>query len=215
MFASVAFTASVEFAQWSILVTAMLFLPSLAFFAAVKPQSALPVLVSLRSRVAISAALVGGAVLLAPSLWLLPAWPIEWWHIIRSGEQLSAPITRLGGGFILLVLLRWRRPEAWLVFIMACMPQSWAWYNALMLLAIPATYREACVLSLTSSVGALAAVYFIRDSSSATSYPAWGAALVAFAYLPATIAVLRRPNSSVKPIWGSADDSGRSVPVPK
>jgi hypothetical protein len=118
-----------------------------------QPQSALPALASLRSRVAISAALVDGAVLLAPSLWLLPAWPIEWWHIIRSGEQLSAPITRLGGGFILLVLLRWRRPEAWLVFIMACMPQSWA--------------------------------------------------------------VLRRPNSSVKSMWGSADDSGRSVPVPK
>jgi hypothetical protein len=214
MFASIAFTASVQFAQWSILMTAMLFLPLLAMFAAIKPQSALPVLVSLRSPIAIGAAVAGGAALLGASLWLLPAWPVEWWHIVRSGEQLSAPVTRFGGVFILVVLIRWRRREAWLVLLMACMPQSWAWYNALMLLAIPATYREACVLSLTSSIGALAAVYFIRDSSSAASYPAWGAALVAFAYLPATIAVLRRPNTSGNPAW--AQPANRSpVPVPK
>jgi len=214
MFASIAFTASVQFAQWSILMTAMLFLPLLAVFAVIKPQSALPVIASLRSRAAVAAAMAGGVVLVGVSLLLLPRWPFEWWRIVLSGEQLSAPIMRLGGVFIALVLLRWRRPEAWLVFLMACMPQSWAWYNVLPLLAIPATYREACVLSLTSSVGALAAAYFIRDSSSPAFYPGWGAAMVAFAYLPATIAILRRPNSSGKPSWLERGNQS-AEPVPK
>jgi len=58
MFASVAFLTSVELAQWSILVTAMLFLPWLAAFSAVKPQAALPVLLSSLSSVYLKAAAV-------------------------------------------------------------------------------------------------------------------------------------------------------------
>lgn len=201
MLASIAFLSSVQLAQWSIVVTAMLFLPMLAAVVAVKPQAAFPVIASSPNRVALTAALIGGLVLLAVSIVLLPSWPIEWWRIIRETQQLRPPIMRLGGPLILLVLLRWRRPEAWLVFLMACMPQSWAWYNALTLLAIATTYREACVLSLVSSIGGLAAVWYIRDSSSPASYPAWGAALVAFAYLPATIAVLRRPNVTESAPW--------------
>ncbi len=201
MFASVAFTSSVQTAQWSILMTAMLFIPALAVFAAVKPQSAFPVIVASRSAAAVWTALIGGLMLLALSLLLFPGWMTEWWRIVGAGEQLRPPIVRLGGVFISIVLLRWRRPEAWLVFLMACMPQSWAWYNVLTLLVIAATYREACVLSLVSSAGALATVYFVRDSSSPASYPAWGAALVAFGYLPATIAVLRRPNVSDRAPW--------------
>ena len=139
MFASMAFSSSVQLSQWSILTTAMLFLPWLAILAAVKPQSALPVLMTSPSRTSIIAALVGGALLFAASLFLLPGWPLEWWHIIRAGEQLRAPVTRLGGVFILLALIRWRRPEAWLIVLTAVMPQSWAWYNVLVLLAIPAT----------------------------------------------------------------------------
>jgi hypothetical protein len=102
---------------------------------------------------------------------------------------------------VALVLLRWRRAEAWLVFLTACMPQSWAWYNVLVLLTIAYTYREACILSLFSSFGALATVYFVGGGYSAESYPAWGASMVAFAYLPATIAILRRPNVRAAPPW--------------
>jgi hypothetical protein len=200
MFASVAFISSVQMAQWSILMTAIFFIPQLAAFVAVKPQSALPILIASPTRGRISFSLVGAVLLLAVSLLLYPGWLEEWWAIIRHGEQFSPPLLRQGGFLLLLTLLRWRRPEARFVLFMACMPQSWAWYNALSLLAIPATYREACVLSLLSSVGGLGASYFIRDSSPA-SYAAWGAALVAFAYLPATIAVLRRPNVRARAPW--------------
>ncbi len=214
MFASLAFTASVQFAQGSMLMTAMLFLPWLAVFAAVKPQSALPVILASPSALTIRAAIFGGVALLIPSLFLFPHWPVEWWAIVRAGEQLRPPLLRFGGVFISLVLLRWRRPEAWLVFVMACMPQSWAWYNVLMLLAIPLTYREACVLSLVSSIGALIAAYFLRPLSPPESYPPWGAAMVAFAYLPATIAILRRPNQRSAPPWAARTASaGTTVPT--
>jgi hypothetical protein len=209
MFASLAFTASVQYAQWSTLMTAMLFLPWLAVFAVAKPQSALPVILSSPSRVAIRSAIIGGVALLIASLFFFPRWPIEWWAIIKSGEQLRPPLLRFGGVFISVVLLRWRRPEAWLVFLMACMPQSWAWYNALTLLAIPLTYREACVLSLVSSGGALVAAYLLRDLSPPASYPPWGAAMVAFAYLPATIAILRRPNVHSAAPWAAPTADGR------
>ena len=71
----------------------------------------------------------------------------------------------------------------------------------LILLAIARTYREACVLSLVSSLGFMLALYFIRDSSSTDTYPAWGAMMVAFAYLPATIAILRHPANGILPVW--------------
>lgn len=214
MFASMAFGSSVQLSQWSILTTAMFFLPWLAVFAAVKPQSALPVLITSPSRTSIIAALAGGVLLLAASLFLLPGWPLEWWRIIRAGEQLRAPVTRLGGVFILLALIRWRRPEAWLIALTAVMPQSWAWYNVLVLLAIPATYREACVLSLVSSFGALIVGLTARSWLSPESDWIWGAAMVAFAYLPATIAVLRRPNVRGAAAWSTGAGELRPV-VPK
>ena len=194
MFASVAYLTSVQLAQWSILITSILFVPWLAAFAAAKPQAALPVLLSSPNSVSVKAATIGAALLLAASLVLLPGWPIEWMNLIRGAQQFRAPVARLGGICIALVLIRWRRPEAWLVFLMALVPQSWAWYNVLTLLAIPATYREACVLSVVSSVGAIAAAYFAVGKSPAEFDAVWGGAMVAFAYLPATITVLRRPN---------------------
>ncbi|HEY4954995.1 MAG TPA: hypothetical protein VII02_08925 [Gemmatimonadaceae bacterium] len=194
MFASAAFLTSVQLAQWSVLMTAMLFIPWLAVFAAVKPQAALPVLLPSLSSAYLKAAAIGAVALLAVSLLLLPQWPAEWWSLVRGAQQFRAPIARPGGVVISLVLLRWRRREAWLVFLMALVPQSWAWYNVLMLLAIPVTYREACVLSVVSSIGAIAAAYFAVGGTPREFDSTWGQAMVAFAYLPATIAVLRRPN---------------------
>jgi hypothetical protein len=200
MIPSIAFASSVQFAQWSILITAMLFLPWLAVFAAVKPQATIPVVAASGSRSVVKAAIIGAIVMLVISLVMLPTWPIEWWDVIRKSSQLKSPLLRFGGAAILLVLLRWRRQEAWLVFLLACVPQTWGWYNLLPLLAVAATYREAAILSLVSSIGAIATVYFVGDPTP-EKYYAWGSSAVAFAYLPATIAILRRPNVRERPPW--------------
>jgi hypothetical protein len=200
MFPSIAFASSVQFAQWSTLFAAMLFLPWLAALAAVKPQSAIPVIAASKSRSMLMLAVAVGIGLLIASLVMLPGWPLEWWRVIGKSTQLKSPLLRFGGPLILLVLLRWRRQEAWLVFLLACVPQTWGWYNVLPLLAVASTYREATILSLLSSIGAIATVYFVGDPTP-EKYSAWGASAVAFAYLPAAIAVLRRPNINERPPW--------------
>ena len=202
MFASFAFTHNVQLAQWSPLMTAMLFLPWLAVFSSGKPNQAIPILASSPSVKMIRAATLGTAVLFLISVAFLPQWPWEWLKIVSRGSQMQPPLIHLGGFFILLALLRWRRPEAWLVLLMACMPASWAWYNLLILLAaVPKTYREAAMLSLVSSFGALLAINILPGPSSPTSFPFWWAFQVAFGYLPATILILTRPNVREAPPW--------------
>jgi hypothetical protein len=106
---------------------------------------------------------------------------------------------RLGGVFTLLALLRWRRWEAWLLLAMVCTPQTWGWYNALMLFVIPATWREACVLALVSSLGAILGGYLIGPVESFEAFQ--GSLMVATGYLPAMLIVLRRPNVGTPPAW--------------
>ena len=202
MFASFAFTHNVQLAQWSPLMAAMLFLPWLAVFSSCKPNQAIPILASSPSMKMIRAAVVGSAVLLVISVAFLPQWPWEWLKIVSRGSQMQPPLIHLGGVFILLALLRWRRPEAWLVVLMACMPASWAWYNLLVLLAaVPKTYREAAMLSLVSSFGALLAMNVLPGPWSPTSFPYWWAFQIAFGYLPAVIVILSRPNIREAPPW--------------
>jgi uncharacterized membrane protein YfcA len=79
------------------------------------------------------------------------------------------------------------------------MPQTWGWYNALMLFAIPATWREACVLALVSSLGAILGGFLIGPGQSLEGFQ--GALMVATGYLPAMLIVLRRPNAGTPPAW--------------
>src|SRR5688572_1514170 len=200
IFPSIGFFSSLQFAQWSTLTTAAEFLPWIALIGAVKPQSMFPIVVSSERWKPAIFAVAGGLVLLAISLLLFLSCPREWLAAIEGNRDLVPPLFRLGGPVILLALLKWRRADAWLVVLLACMPQTWAWYNTLILLTIARTYREACVLSLVSSLGHLLTLYFLQNSLP-ESYPVWGGAMVAFAYLPATIAILRRPNVGPGPAF--------------
>jgi len=197
IFASEAFASSARLAQWSIFMTAALYIPLLACLAVVKPPAALPVLAATRSQLALLAALAGTALLTAASFALFPAWPTAWLSNLATAPYMVAPITRLGGIFVLLVLLRWRRPEAWLVLVLACMPQTWGWYNVLLLLTVAATFREACALVVISSLGAFFCDFFLEGESVASV----SAIMVATAYLPAALVVLRRPNEGAGPGW--------------
>lgn len=202
IFPSIAFLTSVQLAQWSILLTAAVFIPAIAFVAIAKPQASLPVVAGSNSRAAFLWAAAGSAVLFPASLLLLPEWPALWWQLIRTTDHFVAPALRFGGPAILLVLLRWRRPEAWLIAISACVPQTWYPYNSLILLTVAATYREASVLSLISSTGwIIAALMSDGGTRSPQTRAVMGAMLVAACYLPATIIVLRRPNTGPLPFW--------------
>jgi hypothetical protein len=199
IFVSLSFVTAVWLVQWSMLWTAALFLAWLAVFTSVKPQAALPIVASSQSRATPIAAVVGTLVLFAISLVMLPGWPVEWVRLISSSPYVSAPITRLGGFVVLLVLLRWRRPEAWLVFLLACMPQTPYPYNVLVLLALANTWREAGLLSIVSSLGSL-----VRQRASVhdlASLDVMANMMVVSAFIPATLMILRRPNEGQGPWW--------------
>ena len=199
MFVTEAFGSSARLAQWSLLLTAAFFIPALSFLIPVKPQNGLPIVVGSFSRSTLRATLFGAMVLTAISLLLLPGWPEKWWSVLGTAHHMRPPVTRFGGPLVLLVLLRWRRWEAWLLLAVVCMPHTWGWYNVLPVFVIPATYREACVLALSSSAGAVLAGYLIQPGMSLEGFQ--GAMIVATAYLPATLMVLRRPNSGPGPAW--------------
>jgi hypothetical protein len=201
---SFSFLVNVRTSQWTILTTAMLFLPALAFFSLTKPQFAVPVVVSAKGKESWYAAAVGSVALIGISLVLLPGWPLEWLNQVRHHTgNMHAPLTRPLGFLIPLVLLRWRRPEAWFVFLLAAMPQTWDYYNTLPLLALAATYREACALSLVSSIGGFVWIWIGRSvAANWTELTLYGpAAIVLFAYLPVVYAILRRPNEGEGPLW--------------
>ena len=199
VFASLPFITSVWLGQWSMLFTAALFLPWVAVASAIKPQTALPIVAASSSRATPIAAVVGGLVLLAISLMYMPTWPLEWWRAIWSSPHMSAPVARLGGFAILLVLLRWRRPEAWLVLILACLPQTSYPYNVLVLLALANTWREAAILSVASTIGSVPELRV--DIHELSRLRTMGDLMVISTFLPATIMILRRPNEGVGPWW--------------
>src|SRR4029079_7018721 len=94
---------------------------------------------------------VGGGVLLAATLLIQPSWPSEWLRNLHSMPPHPMPIQLPGGFLILLVLLRWRRPEARLMAAMACVPQLMYFADQLPLWLVPRTRRETMLLSALSS----------------------------------------------------------------
>jgi hypothetical protein len=202
IFPSISFFTSAQLGQWSMLMTAAAFIPALSFLAVAKPQAALPVIAASRQVTTWIAGFIGAIVLVIASFVLLPGWFASWWHALGTSDYFKVPVATMGGVAIALVMLRWRRPEAWLVFIAAAVPQTWYPYNGLVLLIVAATYREACFLSLVSSAGWLAAyLFFVGGWRSAESRFVLSSVLVALCYLPATLLILRRPNVGPSPLW--------------
>lgn len=202
IFPSVAFLTAAQLGQWSMLMTAAVFLPAVALIGIAKPQASLPIVASSSSRLAFAASVIGGLVLLGFSFALFPGWTAAWWRLLSETDYFVAPIVRPGGLVIALVLLRWRRSEAWLVFLSACLPQTWYPYNGLLLLVVASTYREACVLSLFSSATWMVVYLFLPgEMRSSPTRELWGTLLVASSYLPATLLILRRPNTGPRPWW--------------
>jgi hypothetical protein len=202
IFCTEAFVASAALAQWSLLLTAALFIPALAAIASVKPQSGVAVVASTSSKGLLFSA-IGTCALLIISLLFLPKWPAEWLQGIRSTPHMSPPIMRFGGFIVLLSLLKWRRKEAWILLATACVPQAWGWYTILPVLTIAGTFREAGALALLSTGGSLIGPFIVRSwiTSSASFYSVVGGVLIVSTYIPATLMLLRRPNQGEPPGW--------------
>jgi hypothetical protein len=196
---SISFVTAVELVQWSPLLTAGMLLPALAWTAVAKPNlgAAMGAYWSSWRTVIVMAG--GSAALIAISFLVQPNWATEWWANVRSAPHFVAPILRPGGILLLVVLAKWRRPEARLLAALACVPQTPTFYDHVFVFVVPRTTRETLVLVVLTF-----AVYFaVAFHAPFTSFQQWGdfvaAATILFVYAPAAIMVLRRPNEGVAP----------------
>lgn len=201
LFLSGPFVLAARRGQWSPLFSAAALLPGLSWTYAAKPNIGLAFLAASTSRKAIYSAVAGGVVLSLIGLAIVPSWPVEWLSRLGNTTLVSSPLLQKGGFLVLFALLRWRRWDARLILALAIVPQTMYWYEAVPLLLIPRTLRESLILALVTSCGFVFAMLFVPVDDVVQMNMDYGSVMVFFAYLPATVMVLRRPNRGDPPAW--------------
>ena len=185
LFVSAPFISAATQAQWSPIVCAAAFLPSLGFLIVMKPNLGLAI-AAFRPGWRMA---VGATVVLLASLVAYPAWPAEWLHNVQRLPLHGSPITVPGGILVLVALLFWRLPEARLLVAMACVPQLLFWNDQLPLLLVARTRREALALTALSLVGYVAWQALLKPGDNYG--PRAAPYILALIYLPALLVVLR------------------------
>jgi hypothetical protein len=196
MFLSASFAHTAVMGQWSLLLTAALFAPSLAFLGAAKPNIGVAIVAALASWRAAVAMLAFAAATVV----VRPSWPGEWLAVVSGSTWHFSPLSVPGGVLLLLALLRWRRPEARLIAALGVLPQSPFVYEAMPLFLVPRSRAEFYALVIGSDI-ALGAYVFFRGVPTADYFRINGLAVVLCMYLPALVIVLRRPNEGPLPAW--------------
>jgi hypothetical protein len=185
---SAPFFVSAYQGQWTILASAGYLVPSLAIFFTAKPSLGLALFAANPSRRTIISAVGGGLLIALIGMLMFPEWPIEWLKIVGNARHQWIPIMHLAGLLTTLALFRWRRPEARMIFFLACVPHTMLWYDTLPLLLVARTFRESLILSFMSWVP-LAAQLRTGEfvPMNITQYILYG-------FVPSLILVLLRPN---------------------
>jgi hypothetical protein len=115
--------------------------------------------------------------------------------------------------FALLLIARWRRPEARLVLALACVPQTPLLYETVPLFLVPQTLVEGGALWLGSWLVALWLSVSGPYASDVTRFAASNTAIGWLLYLPCTVMILRRPNVGRVPKWLEARLRGLHLPA--
>jgi hypothetical protein len=191
--------------QWSPLLVGGAICPNLLGIVAAKPNLGAALFAYQTSWRAVMRGLIGAGVLVALSLAVDSGWPSDWIQTLRADHsviQYRAPILTPFGVPIALAALKWRRPEARLLFAMGCLPQNGFFYDQLPLLLIPATAAETLMLAGVSHIGNFLAMAARMPGG---DVPTWSASyfpfMVASLYLPCVILVLGRANEGPLPSW--------------
>jgi hypothetical protein len=167
--------------QWSPLIAASAFFPSLLPATMAKPQIGLPVFLTRASRRGIVACFIVGAL----SLGVMPRWPLLWIDQIKHYEHF-VPLLVLPGPLLLLALLRYRDRDAILLLLAACMPQRW-FFDSFILWLIPRSRGEILATVILSWGAGIWRWYYVPHNF--TEVGRWA---VVFLYLPMLIVVLSR-----------------------
>jgi hypothetical protein len=188
----VPFIFACKISQTTPLITACTLIPALAGLGLLKPNLG-AAFIARRPRIA---PLLMCGVLCLAALVVFPGWPAHWLATVRSSTVHLAPFRTSLGAIGLLAALRWRRPEARLLFVMTIVPHGLEFYDEIPLWLVANSRREAMALTLASWLGGLGWLAF-GDGGFMHS-PPWS---TAFMYVPAAVMVLRRRNEGPIPMW--------------
>ena len=196
-----------ENAQWTPLLLGAALVPGWGWLLACKPTLGAALFAWRPSRRTLLGVM---AISLLALLWL-PTWPAEWLAIVRrnpEGTQYVPPVALPGGILLLMALLRWRRPEARLVVAMACVPQTFFFYDQLPLMLVPGTQLGIVAFAVWSHLLRAIAYVTVPGSLASTWYDSvavrtqWLAPFILWGlYAPAVAMLLRRPNEGGAPAW--------------
>ena len=181
---------TLQTSQWSLLLTGAALVPTLGFLLVAKPTIGLALFAAFpRWKTAI-----GCGALLVISFLVWPGWIADWRATFASAPHVVAPIMRPGGVLVLLALLKWKRADARLLLVLACVPHTTVPYETIPLFLIPQTWRQAWTL-WTLAILAYVAQWWTGPYASQMAYWTSGAQwIVALMYLPCLVMILVRPN---------------------
>ncbi len=197
VFGSVAYFLALQVSQWSPLLTGAALLPACGWLLACKPTSAIAVFCGYPNR----RVAIGAAAFVLASVLIWPGWIAQWRTALSATTHMTPPVVRPGGVLLLLAALRWRRPEARLVFALACLPQTPVLYEALPIFLVPQVIEEAAVLAGLTYAAYFATVMGAPYPDMRAQMASLGGWTVWLVYLPALIIVLRRPNVAPQDDW--------------
>lgn len=193
-----------ETVQWSPLLAAAYGVPWLGILLSAKPTIGFAIWVARPTRIAF----IGTLLLLLLSLALLPGWPVSWLAALRhtslgtgGGTPYLAPVGTVPGILTLVLLSRWRRPEARLVLALACVPQTPLLYETVPLFLVPASIKEGGILWLGSWLAALWVSESGPYGTDLARFTMSARAIGWCLYIPCVIILLRRPNTGPVPAW--------------
>jgi len=197
LFLSAGFFWAVVAGQIAPLLMVGCLLPAFQALAIAKPNVGLAIFAYRPSWWAVTGAVVGSIV----AFTVIPTWPFDWRGALQADPGVHlVPLLAPGGFLLAAALLRWRRADARMLLVLSCVPQSLAFYDALPLLLIPRTFRQALVLSLSTQ---LANLFATRAMTSNLDPPALFRAIAPFAvwgcYIPALVLILTRRNEGSVP----------------
>jgi hypothetical protein len=183
LFLSWPFVNNLFFGQFAPYIVSMFFTPSLLFMVLVKPQLALPfVLTQKPNRTGL---LLAGGLLLV-SLALYPMWPVDWLKTLHNYYGFQPLFFLPLGPVILLALIRFRDKRAWLLVLLAAMPQRMV-YDQLGVLLVAENRKQMIFLVLCSWLSFPALFFYNGWENVPWGWQNW---ILIESYLPALLVVL-------------------------
>jgi hypothetical protein len=190
----------VTLAHWTPLFYAMWLLPPLNSLAVVKPTVGGALVAARGTRRTVVWAAAGAVALTAVSFVVQPDWVGWWWSAVRSADHFSIPLLRPGGFLLVLALLRWRIPEARLLFALSLPPQTPNFYDALLFFLIAGTTLEVGILVVAGWTLQFVTALYAPFASMRAALAIVGSLSIWFLYLPPLVFVLRRRNVGPVPM---------------